>query len=58
VNRKKILDAFFQALNREAHVLTRHPELLWQQLYNRYGGNTHIYANISSVSGDVTDAKQ
>jgi WD40 repeat protein len=30
-----VLQAFSKALDREAHVLTRHPGLLWQQLYNR-----------------------
>jgi len=29
------LSAFQTALNRESHVLSRHPDLLWQQLYNR-----------------------
>jgi len=30
-----VLKAFSRALSREAHVLTQHPDLLWQQLYNR-----------------------
>ena len=30
-----ILNAFFRALTRETHMLTLHPDLLWQQLYNR-----------------------
>jgi WD40 repeat protein len=30
-----VLQAFSRALNREAHVLTNHPDLLWQQMYNR-----------------------
>ena len=30
-----ILQSFSRALEREAHVLTQHPDLLWQQLYNR-----------------------
>ena len=30
-----ILKAFSRALQREAHVLTQHPDLLWQQMYNR-----------------------
>lgn len=29
------LVAFSRALTREAHVLTRQPDLLWQQLHNR-----------------------
>jgi len=29
------LSAFQAALTRESHVLSRHPDLLWQQLYNR-----------------------
>jgi hypothetical protein len=29
------LKAFSRALAREAHVLTRQPDLLWEQLYNR-----------------------
>ena len=29
------LGAFSKALNRETHVLSQHPNLLWQQLYNR-----------------------
>ncbi len=32
---KTILDAFSLNLIREAHILFQHPELLWQQLYNR-----------------------
>jgi WD40 repeat protein len=30
-----MLKAFSRALRRESHVLTQHPDLLWQQLYNR-----------------------
>ena len=30
-----VLAAFGRALVRETHVLCRHPQLLWQQLYNR-----------------------
>jgi WD40 repeat protein len=30
-----VLKAFARALGRESHVLTQHPDLLWQQLYNR-----------------------
>ncbi len=30
-----ILQAFSRTLNRESHVLTQRPDLLWQQLYNR-----------------------
>ena len=30
-----VLGAFSKALNRETHVLSQHPNLLWQQLYNR-----------------------
>ncbi len=30
-----VLQAFSKALDREAHVLTRHHDLLWQQMYNR-----------------------
>jgi WD40 repeat protein len=30
-----VLNAFSRALRREAHVLTRQPDQLWQQLYNR-----------------------
>jgi hypothetical protein len=30
-----VLQAFSRALGREAHVLTRQTELLWQQMYNR-----------------------
>ncbi|MBU0491884.1 MAG: WD40 repeat domain-containing protein [Chloroflexi bacterium] len=32
---RTILKSFSRALAREAHVLTRQPDLLWQQLYNR-----------------------
>jgi WD40 repeat protein len=32
---KAVLKAFSRALARETHVLTRQPDLLWQQLYNR-----------------------
>ena len=32
---RTILGAFSRAIAREAHVLTRSPDLLWQQLYNR-----------------------
>jgi WD40 repeat protein len=31
----KVLQAFSRAIGREAHVLTQHPDLLWQQMYNR-----------------------
>ena len=31
----EILQAYSRAMQREAHVLTQHPDLLWQQLYNR-----------------------
>ena len=31
----KVLQTFSRALGREAHVLTQHPDLLWQQMYNR-----------------------
>ena len=34
-DQRQILDAFSRTLRREAHVLTKHPDLLWQQLYNR-----------------------
>lgn len=33
-SQKKVLHAFSQALDREAHVLTHRPDLLWQQLHN------------------------
>lgn len=29
-----VLKAFSRALRREVHVLSQHPDLLWQQLYN------------------------
>lgn len=32
---KSILAAFLRALAREGHVLTKHPHLLWQQMFNR-----------------------
>jgi WD40 repeat protein len=32
---RRVLEAFAKVLGREAHNLTRWPELLWQQLYNR-----------------------
>jgi len=31
---KEVLQALSCALRREVHVLTRYPDLLWQQLYN------------------------
>ena len=31
----EVLQAFSRTLDREAHTLTWHPDLLWQQLYNR-----------------------
>ncbi len=34
-NQRVVLQAFSRALNRESHVLIHHPDLLWQQLYNR-----------------------
>jgi WD40 repeat protein len=34
-NQKTVLQAFSRALGREAHVLVNHPDLLWQQMYNR-----------------------
>ncbi len=30
-----VMGAFSRALGREAHLLTPHPDLLWQQIYNR-----------------------
>lgn len=30
-----VLQAFSRALGREAHVLTEHPEMMWQQMHNR-----------------------
>ncbi len=33
--RRMVLKAFARALGREAHVLARQPDLLWQQMYNR-----------------------
>jgi hypothetical protein len=40
VNKTSVLAAFSRALGREAHVLTLHPDILWQQMYNRlqWGG--------------------
>ncbi len=32
---KAVLYAFSRALGRESHILTQHPDLLWQQFYNR-----------------------
>jgi hypothetical protein len=34
----EVLQAFSCARRREAHVLKDHPDLLWQQLYNRLQG--------------------
>ncbi len=34
-NQKIILQAYSRALDREAHILTAHPVLLWQQMFNR-----------------------
>ena len=34
-NNQTALEAFSNSLVRETHILARHPELLWQQLYNR-----------------------
>jgi WD40 repeat protein len=31
----EVLQAISRVQNREAHVLTQHPDLLWQQMYNR-----------------------
>jgi hypothetical protein len=33
-DQRAVLQAFSRALAREAHVLSRDPDLLWQQLYN------------------------
>jgi WD40 repeat protein len=33
--RRSTLEAFVRALQRESHVLSRQPDLVWQQLYNR-----------------------
>lgn len=30
-----VLNAFSRTMQRETHVLTHQPDLLWQQLYNR-----------------------
>ena len=35
IRQRKILNSFSRALQRESHVLSRHPDLLWQQLQNR-----------------------
>ena len=32
---KQTLKAYAHTLGRETHVLTLHPDLLWQQMYNR-----------------------
>ena len=34
-NYSSVLKTFSRTLLREAHVLTKHPDLLWQQMYNR-----------------------
>ena len=34
-NQNKVLQALARTFTRENHVLTRHPDLLWQQVYNR-----------------------
>ena len=35
VKQGEVLQAFSRTLDREAHVLTKRPDLLWQQIYNR-----------------------
>ena len=35
IEQGEVLHTFAKALNRETHVLSQHPNLLWQQLYNR-----------------------
>ena len=35
IGQKKALEAFSRAIQRESHVLTKNPGMLWQQLYNR-----------------------
>jgi len=35
VEPRKVLQSFSHTLRREAHVLVREPDLLWQQMYNR-----------------------
>jgi hypothetical protein len=32
---EKVLQAYNSALGREAHILTQHPDLLWQQMHNQ-----------------------
>ena len=32
---KEVLHSFSRTLRREAHVLAKHPDLLWVQFYNR-----------------------
>ena len=34
-NYGSVLKAFSRALRRELHVLIQHPDMLWQQMYNR-----------------------
>jgi hypothetical protein len=35
VERRMVLEAFGRAIDRETHNLSRWPDLVWQQLYNR-----------------------
>lgn len=34
-SKQKVLFTFSRSLRRESHILTQHPDLLWQQLYNQ-----------------------
>lgn len=45
---QELIQSFSRALNREMHILSRHPKLLWQQLYNRLqwdGDSVKTYIN-------------
>jgi hypothetical protein len=53
-DQRTVLQAFSRALSKEAHVLTQHPELMWQQMYNRLrwgggGGEAGVYARVKHV---------
>jgi hypothetical protein len=47
------LNAFSCALRRESHVLTQHPRLLWQQLYNRLQWKGKEIKNLLSLDTEI-----
>lgn len=49
LEQRQIIRDFADAVRREVHVLSLHPDLLWQQLYNRLqGGGEHLHGVLAA----------